>query len=67
MDIVNFIRAQSSIPLGDHRVGFVIEINSDAYFGEAAKPLSQKIIENINRSSSENFSHTSGQKPPRSA
>ena len=54
--IINFLGARNDLPLGDHKARFAIELNSVAYFGEGAKSFSHKIMENINRSSSENHS-----------
>lgn len=33
---------REGIPSGDHKVGFIIELNTTTYFGEVAPPSSHK-------------------------
>ncbi|GLJ49273.1 hypothetical protein SUGI_1041140 [Cryptomeria japonica] len=42
--IIYFLELRDDIPSGDHKVGYAIELNSIAYFGENAKPFNHKKI-----------------------
>lgn len=54
--IIDYLGIRDHLPPGDHKSGFLIELNDMAYFGESANPFSHKNIKIINRSNGENHS-----------
>lgn len=40
--IIDYLGLRDHLALGDHKVGFPIELNGMAYFGECATPFSHK-------------------------
>lgn len=40
--IIDYLGIRDYLPLGDHKAGFLIELNDMAYFGECATPFSHK-------------------------
>lgn len=41
---INYLGIQDDLPLGDHKAGYIIELNSATYFGEGVRPSSRKKI-----------------------
>lgn len=39
---MEFMGLQIDIPIGDHKVGFIMELEQEAYFGGEIKPSSHK-------------------------
>lgn len=46
--IIDYLGIRDHLPLGDHKIGFPIELNDMAYFGESATRFSHKNIKIIN-------------------